>query len=168
MLDPGDRLIQPDPNAAYELLTQARELAESPALRAQLLFSMGKASMAVSNFNRAIENFQQYLKDHPGGVDRFAVRLKLGESQLRTNQLLPARLTWTDLAREIERLKPAQQTSEVTSIRAEALYEIASTHGIPNPPDDTSLNQGVAALRRFLAAYPAHPKAARAAYSRGP
>ena len=39
-----------------------------------------------------------------------------------------------------------------------------STYGIPNPPDDTSLNQGVAALRRFLAAFPAHPKAVRAAY----
>ena len=31
LLEPGDPLVRPDPNAAYELLVQARELAESPA-----------------------------------------------------------------------------------------------------------------------------------------
>ena len=113
---------------------------------------------------RAIENFQQYLKEYPQGADRFAVRLQLGEAQRKTNQLLPARLTWTDLARDIERSKPAELPEDLAAIRADALYEIASTYGIPNPPDDTSLNQGVAALRRFLAAFPAHPKAVRAAY----
>jgi tetratricopeptide (TPR) repeat protein len=167
LLDPGDPLVRPDPNAAYDLLTQARELAESPAIRAQLLFTMGRASMAVSNWQRAIENFQQYQKEYPSGADRFAVRLQKGEAERAANQLLPARLTWTDLIRDIERLKPAEITPEITKIRAAALYNIASTHGIPNPPNDTSLNQGVAALRRFLAAFPGHSKSVRAAYELG-
>ncbi len=33
LLEPGDPLVPPDPNAAYDMLAQARELAESPALR---------------------------------------------------------------------------------------------------------------------------------------
>ncbi len=73
----------------------------------------------------------------------------------------------TDLARDIERLKPAELTPTSPRSCATALYEIASTYGIPGPPDDSQLNLGVAALRRFLAAAPAHPKAVRAAYAIG-
>jgi len=62
--------VKPDPNAAYELLDQARDLAKSPALRARFLFSMGRASMAVNNVNRAIQNFQEYLQEYPNGADR--------------------------------------------------------------------------------------------------
>ena len=56
---------------------------------------------------------------------------------------------------------------ELVETRAQALYHIARTFGIPNPPDDTQLNLGVAALKRFLEAYPAHPLAVRAAYEGG-
>jgi alpha-2-macroglobulin len=62
LLEPNDPLIPADPNGAYELLAQARDLAESPALRAQLLFAMGRSSLTVSNPSRAIDNFQQYLR----------------------------------------------------------------------------------------------------------
>ena len=53
LLEPGDPLVRPDPNAAYELLAQARDLAESPALRASLLFAMGRASLAAGQPARA-------------------------------------------------------------------------------------------------------------------
>ena len=53
------------------------------------------------------------------------------------------------------------------AIRAQALSEVPSTYGMPNPPDDTSLNLGVAAIKRFLAAAPAHPRAVRAAFEIG-
>ena len=49
LLEPDDPLVPPDPNAAYELMAQARELAASPGLRAQVLFSMGRASAAAGN-----------------------------------------------------------------------------------------------------------------------
>ncbi len=41
LLEPGDPIVKPDPNAAYELLVPARALARSDALRARLLLSMG-------------------------------------------------------------------------------------------------------------------------------
>src|SRR5947209_3409365 len=47
------------------------------------------------------------------------------------------------------------------------MAEFPTTYGIPNPPNDTILNLGVAALEPFLADYPAHPKAVRGAYEIG-
>ncbi|MGZ3394706.1 MAG: hypothetical protein ACXWPK_11775, partial [Isosphaeraceae bacterium] len=41
LLEPDDPVIQPDPHAAWGLLSQARDLAKSPVLRARLLFAMG-------------------------------------------------------------------------------------------------------------------------------
>jgi tetratricopeptide (TPR) repeat protein len=165
LLEPDDPLVRPDPNAAYELLDQARDLAKSALLRARFLDAMGRASLAAGNFGRAIENFQTYLRDYPDGADRFGVRMRLGEGQRRANQLLAARLTWTDLARAIERLKPTERTAAINATFAQALAEIPSTYGIPNPPDDTSLNLGVAAVARFLQAAPAHPRAVREAFA---
>ena len=167
LMEPGDPVIPPDPNAAHDLLNQARDLAKSPALRARFLEAMSRASLAASNPQRAIQDCEAYLRDFPEAADRFPVRLRLGEAQRKVNQVLPARLTWTDLARDIERPRPGGMTPELAGIRSTALYEIASTYGIPKPTDDTSLNLGVAALRRFLAAAPAHPKAVRAAHDIG-
>src|SRR6185312_3393880 len=167
LLEPGDPVIPPDPNAAHELLVQARDLAKSPALRARFLEAMGRASLAANNPQRTIQDSEAYVKDFPDGADRFAIRLRLGQARQKTGQLLPARLTLSDLARDLGRLKEADLKPELADIRATALYETAATYGIPNPPDDTSLNLGVAALRRFLTTAPAHPKAVRAAYSIG-
>jgi tetratricopeptide (TPR) repeat protein len=167
LLEPEDPVVQPDPNGAWDLLSQARELAKSPALRASLLFSMGRTSQRAGNVPRAIEHFQAYLVEYPTGADRLAVRFHLGEAQRQAGQPLPARLTWTDLARDIERLRPDARDKAADDLRARALAEIPSTYGIPSPPDDTSLNLGVAALQRFLSAYPAHPRAVRAAYETG-
>ena len=164
LLEPGDPLVAADPNGAYELLVQARELAESQPLRAGLLFAMGRASIAAGNHARAIENFELYVREYPAGVDQLMVRFLLGDSEQKSNRPLLARRTWTDLAREIERIPAAQLTQPVRAIRADSLFAIASTYAIPNPPDDTSLNRGVAALRRFLSEYPGHPKAVRAAH----
>ena len=167
LLEPDDPLVPSDPNAAYELMAQARELAESPGLRAQILFAMGRASLTGQNAPRAIATFEQYLREYRDGADRFFVRFQLGDAQRKANQAVPARMTWTDLARDIEHLKPAELTKDLSNIRANALYEIASTFGIPTPTDDASLSQGIAALRRFLEAFPANPQAVRAAFLLG-
>jgi alpha-2-macroglobulin len=167
LLQPADPVIPPDPKAAHELLEQARLLAKSPALRARFLEAMSRASLAAGEPQTALEHCQAYLKDFPDGADRYAVRLGLGEAWQKLSQALPARLTWSDLARDLGQLRPADLTPPLAAIRASALYQIASTYGFPSPPDDTSLNMGVAALRRFLAAAPADPKAVRAAYTIG-
>ena len=68
---------------------------------------MGRASQTATNFPRAIDHFQAYIKEYPGGADRLAARFHLGEAQRQAGQAVQARLTWTDLVRDIERLKPA-------------------------------------------------------------
>ena len=166
LLQPGDPVTPADPNGAYQLLVQARGLAKGEALRARLLFAMGRASLAAGDYNRALGDFQNYLKDYPQGPERSAARYHLGESQWHANQNLAARLTWSDLARDLGKVKPPLAPNE-DELRAKALYQVAYTYGIPGPPDDTQLNLGVAALRRFLAAYPAHPWAVKATYEIG-
>ncbi len=47
------------------------------------------------------------------------------------------------------------------------MYQIAHTYGLPTPPDDASLNLGVAWLRRLLDFAPSHALAVKAAYEVG-
>ena len=119
---------------------------------------MGKASQQANNPGRAITDYQAYLNEYPKGADRAAARFGLAESQLAAGQPLPARLTWTDLARDLEKV----DTKEAADYRARSLYGIARTHGIPAPGDDAQLNLGVAALKRLVASYPTHQLAVRA------
>src|SRR5262249_46373681 len=163
LLERGDPTVAPDPNGAYDLLVQARTLAKGETLRARLLFEMAVASQKANNLPRAIQDFTAYVRDYPKGADRPAARSHLGEVLLAAGQPQPARLTWTDLARELE----GKDDKALVDLRARALYQIALTYGIPAPGDDTGLNLGVAALKRFLSAYPSHPLAVRAAYQLG-
>jgi len=166
LLKPDDPITPPDPEGAYNLLVQARSLAKGETLRARLLFAMGRASQAAPNPGRAHQDFQTYVKEYPQGEDRSAVRYHLGETERDLGQLLNARTTWTDLARDLGARKRPLNTAE-NDARARALRAIASTYGIPNPSDDTSLALGTAALRRFLEAYPSHPQAVRTSYEIG-
>ena len=84
--------------------------------------------------------------------------------------MLPAaRLTWTDLARDLDaaagRLTAGRRTTRRSAPAPSTRSRV--TYGMPQPPDDTSLNLGVAALRRFLAYAPDHPWAVKAAYEIG-
>jgi alpha-2-macroglobulin len=182
LLAPDDPISKPDPNAAYVLLAKARELAKGDTLRASLLFEMARAGQTpgavIANGPPAqrgnpnpvinpIRDFQAYLKEYPKGADRFAARYYLGIAQLAFNENVAARMTWTDLARDLSTEIARTPSKELTELRARSLYAIAKTHGIPNPPDDTQLNLGVAALRRFLLDAPADPKAVRASYEIG-
>ena len=94
-----------------------------------------KASQKTGNHGRTIADFQNYLNEYPKGADRTAARFGLGEAQLAAGQPLPARLTWTDLARDLEKT----DTKEAADTRARALYGIAKTYGIPSPPDDAQI-----------------------------
>ena len=160
LLRPDDPVTPADPKGAYELLNRARGLAKGPALVATLRLEMARAAQAAGNHPQAVADFQEYLKD-PKARERVAARYGLGESQFHLGRLAEARATWGDLAVELEKDPAAGE------VRAKALYQLAMTRGIPNPPDDAQLELGVAALRRFLAAYPAHPWAVRASYQVG-
>jgi alpha-2-macroglobulin len=163
LLVPESPTTKPDPEGAHALLEQARNLAKGAELRAELLLAMGQASRAAGNHGRAIGEFQAYLSEYPKGRDRLAVRFHLGESQRDAGQPLPARITWQDLARDLRR----EDTKEAQDLRAKSLYWVARTYGLTNPPDDTSLNLGIASLRRLLEDYPSHPLAVRASYEIG-
>ena len=160
LLDPDDPTEGVDPEGAYGLLTQARDLAQGKELRAKLLRQMGLASQKAGNPGRAVENFQAYLDEYPEGADRAEVRFALGEAQLAAGLLLPARLTWTDLARDLEKADPAGSNE----LRGRALFQVSRTYGLPSPQDETGLNLGVAALRRSLEADPDGPMAVQAAF----
>jgi TolA-binding protein len=163
LLEPQEPTTPADPEGAYALLGQARARAKGQALGARLLLEMARASQAANNPARAIQDFEIYLKEYPEGADRAAARFHLGEAQLAAGQPLPARLTWTDLARDLE----GQDTKDAVAFRARALFQVARTYGLPNPPDDAQMNLGVAALRRFLDASASHPLAVTASYEIG-
>ncbi len=165
LLSPDDPVTPANPAEAFSLLTLARDMAKSEVFRAKLLLAMGEALQKAAQHPQATAHFETYLREYPKGADRPTVRFHLGEAQFASGQVLPARLTWTDLARDLE--KDAAGDPNLAEIRAKALYRIALTHGLPNPPDDTQLNLGVAALQRYLGAYPAHADAVKAAYQIG-
>ena len=163
LLRPESTVIPPDPEGAYALLAKARTLAHGGSLRAELLLSMARASQQAGNHGRAIQDFQLYMSENPPGSERIDARYGLGESQLASGQPVPARLTWSDLARDLI----GKDLKQAADLRGRALYGVARSYGIPNPPDDNSLSLGVAALRRLLAADPDHALAPKAAYEIG-
>ena len=170
LLEPGDPVIPPDPNAAHDLLDQARDLAKSPALRAPYREAMSRASQAANNPQRAIQACEGCsMKDFSDASDRFAVRLRLGEAHQRLNQTLPARLTWSDLARDVERLKPNERTPELAAVRASALYHDRLDARHPRPARRHPVCQPGRRGRSggsWLRA-PAHPRSVRAAFAIG-
>ncbi len=165
LLRPDDPVTPADPNGAYALLDQARGLAKGGALVASLRLEMARASQAAKNFPRAINDYTAYAET-PNVPERPTARFAVGECQLATGNVAAARLVWSDLADELDKA-PGRSRPDAAEIRAKALYLIAKTHGIPAPPDDGALALGVAAIGRFLAAYPDHPWAGRAAYEVG-
>ncbi len=184
LLAPDNPLTRPDPASAVALLARARDLAKGETLRASLLFEMARAAQvrparpneqtksaapneAVAQVGDAIRDFGTYIREYPRGADRFAARFHLAEAQLAAGQVAVARLTWTDLARDLAKGLAKVPSKDQSDLRGSALYQISRTYGIPNPGDDLALNLGVAALRRFLADAPAHPKAVRASFEVG-
>ncbi|RUL89070.1 tetratricopeptide repeat protein [Tautonia sociabilis] len=153
LLEPEGPTAQPDPEAAHALLEQARSLAKGDRLRARILVRMGRASQEAGNPGRAVSEFQSYLDEYPDGDDRLQARLHLAEAQLDSGQPLPARLTATDLARDLEKAGG----DEADAIRPEALILVARSHGLPSPQaSDEEVELGIAALNRFLDDYPSH------------
>ena len=184
LLKRDDPTRLPDFEKAHALLVQARLLARGEPLRARLLFEMAR-STSNPNPSSLSPTSRPTSGNIPGVPTTPPRRFHLGEAQWASSPATPtggfqsvdlvpgpasdlasqARLTWMDLARDLE--GPARSDQAAAEIRARALYHVAITYGIPNPSDDARLGLGVAALRRFLAASPAHPLAVKAAYEVG-
>jgi TolA-binding protein len=160
LLNPTEPTAQADPEAAYALLSQGLQLAQSAQTKASIQLMLGEASQKAGNHARALGDFQTYLSTYKDGADRSRARYLLGESQLLAGQALPARLTWTDLVRELDR----SDKPEEIDLRVKAQYGIARTYAMPQPGDDNALALGTAALKKLLERNPAHPLAVNAAY----
>jgi TolA-binding protein len=163
LMNPASQAVAPDFEGAHALLEQARNLAKGDDARADLLLAMARASQAVNNHPLALGELQAYLNEYPKGRERAAARFLLAESRLATGQGPAARMTWADLARDLQSV----DTKEAQDARARSLYGIARTYNVPGPPNDSDLALGVAALKRLLSAYPSHPLAVRSAYQIG-
>ena len=187
LLEPEFPGAKPDPIAAHALLAKGRDLAKGDTLRARLLFEMAKAAQLAAAADQPAPNpqptprgrvappsrpdaaadFAAYIKDYPNGADRDEARFRLGEAQFAAGRVVDARTTWADLARDLAARPGIADDKARQEFRAWALYNIARTYGIPSPADATSLNLGVAALRRVGAETPANFRAVRAAFEVG-
>jgi TolA-binding protein len=167
LLEPGDPLATPDPEAAYSLLSLARALARGDEARARILFRMATASRAAGKLDRAAADLRTYLADHPNGADHARAQFQLGEVLLLDQgQREAARSQWSALARQLD--AAARSDAAARDLRARCLYEIGRSYldGL-NADDRDARNRsglGIAALRRFLAAEPGHALAVEAAY----
>lgn len=167
LLKPDDPVTPPDPQAARDLLDQARLLAKGAATKAELTVEIARASRLLNDHARAVLELEARLKDYPDLPGRSAIRFTLGESLRDAGRPADARLAWSDLARDVAAMKAEARTPADDQARADALAAIPSTYGIPTPGDPRSLALGVSALERFLDAYPAHPRSVRAAFDIG-
>ncbi|MDB5352249.1 MAG: large extracellular alpha-helical protein [Planctomycetota bacterium] len=162
LLKPDLATTQPDPAGAHVLLEAARGLAKSKTLRAALLREMAQASARAGNAPAAISENRLYLAENPDGPDRDEARFDLGQAQLVAGQVIEARRTWNDLARDLKAKGNAR-----AALRARTLLQVARTFGIPKPPDDAQLALGIAALRGAIDADPGSATAVRAGHEIG-
>ncbi|WP_337176859.1 MG2 domain-containing protein [Paludisphaera sp.] len=166
LLKPDDPVTPADPQAARDLLEQARLLARGAATRAELTVEIARASRLLGDHPRAVQELEARLKDYPSVPGRSEVRFALGEALRDAGRPLDARVAWTDLARDVEAMKPDAREATDDRARGDALAAIPSTY--PDPAADPRAASGiVAAWERLLASYPAHPRAVRAAFEIG-
>ncbi len=82
LLEPGDPLVRPDPNAAYELADPGTRAGRKPrTLRPAPVLHGPRQHGGPPTWLARSRTSQQYLKEYPSGADRFAVRLQLGHAQ---------------------------------------------------------------------------------------
>ena len=135
-------ITPPDPNGAYELARPGpRPGQESETLRARSCSRWdGRARPPATPAGRS-RTSRTTSRNIPKGADRSAARYHLGEAQWHAGQPLAARLTWTDLARDLahERRPLARM---MTAFRARALYQIARHLRHPQPARRHQLEPG--------------------------
>ena len=149
LLKPELITTAPDPAGAHALLAAGRGLAKGKDLRAKLLRRMALASFRGAQYPASIAENTLYLAENPRAADRSDARFDLADAQFAAGQIVEARRTFADLARDL-----AANDRAKSSLRARTLRRVAQTHGLPNPPDDSQLALGVAALKAAIESDP--------------
>lgn len=145
---------QPDYAAALDFYQRALKVGPRPETRMRIELRSAQCLQELSEWDKAIEAYRQFLIDHQDHTLAVEARFRLGETLLRADQPLETREVWRDLL-ELHRGSESDRLPQ-------AAFRIAETYGLPEPADDEDLMLGVASLRSFLEQYPAHELAAPA------
>lgn len=161
----------PDYARAYNLYREALELEISPDLRDELLYRSALMMELAQEFGQAVEEYTAYLVEFEPewgrleggdpavvrrpGKHRFEARQHLADCDLKSGNLGRAQKRLRDLL--------AAEGVPAETVR-EARLLLARSFGLPTPESDEALEQGVAAARAFLTAYPDDPGSLELAY----
>ena len=159
---------RPDYKQALAYYQQALLLEPSPAIRHTVEPRIGRCYHELGKHSAAIAVYRKYLKQY--AADNVAaakrapqklesdVRFQLGRAQLSAGQHAEARKTWQDF---LASFAAKVNGGELVAV---ATFQISRTYGIPEPSTVGDMELGIAALERFLKAFPQHKLAPRADY----
>jgi TolA-binding protein len=157
---------KPDYQQALTYYQESLKLRPSLKVRQETELKIARCHQELGQFDESIATYQKYLTEYASAKTDDAkispadleieVRYQLGRAQLAKGQNDEARRTWQDFLRS-----PLAKKAEADRI-ARITYEIAHTHGIPQPGSETAMERGVAALETFLKEFPQHKLAAQA------
>jgi len=164
---------KPDYTQALAYYQEALKLEPSIAVRHDVEPRIGRCFHELGKHGEAIAAYRGYLAryadektkadDRTPAVSEVEVRFQLGRSQLVAGQRAEARKTWQDLVQQKPEFLKKPEFSAAERL-ADATYQIARTFGMPAPGTVGDLELGVAALERFLKAYPKHKLAPQAEF----
>ncbi len=159
---------QPDYNQALSFYQQALQLKPSLAVRQKIELRIARCHQELNQLPQAIEAYKNFLAGYASRKTRDADRVppaleveaqfQMGRAQLAAGQPAEARKTWQDF------LTSSAAKEAGGKLVAEATYNIAHTFGIPAPPTVGDLELGVAALEKFVKAFPKHELAPQAEF----
>jgi TolA-binding protein len=154
---PAKEEQKPDYQKALGFFQNALAVGPKPEKKRAVELLVAECYQNLGNFAEAAKLYAKFIKDYPDATELVEAKYRLGDSQLKQNQLAEARRTWQDLL--------AAHADHKSPRIAEATFNLSLTYQMPNPQSDEDLNLGVAALDAFLKKFPEH-KLASAAHLR--
>ncbi len=165
---------KPDYTQALSFYQEALKLKPGLAVRQRVELRIARCHQELNQLNEAIAAYQEFLKSYTKGDGQrkhqpearliappaleVEARYQLGRAQLAAGQNAEARKTWQDF------LASDAAKEAGGKLVAEATYRLAHTYGIPQPATAGDLELGVAALEKFVKAFPQHALAAQAEF----
>lgn len=159
---------QPDYNQALTFYTQALQLKPSLPVRQKIELRIARCHQELNQLPQAIEAYRNFLNAYTGkkilpaqrvpAALEVEARFQQGKAQLAAGQPAEARKTWQDF------LASDAAKEAGGKLVAEATYQLAHTFGVPAPATVGDLELGVAALEKFVKAFPKHELAPQAEF----
>ncbi|NQU22736.1 MAG: tetratricopeptide repeat protein, partial [Candidatus Nealsonbacteria bacterium] len=150
---------KPDYKKALEFYNKALDVGPKPEKRVEVELLVAQCQQNLGQHGEAAKLYEKFIEDHADspldiGLLEIEARYRLGECRLAEGNHKVARRTWQDLL--------AKHTDAKSERIAEAAFNLSRTWKIPQPEDNEQLNQGTAALEKFIERFPAHKLASQA------